>query len=300
MEDHYVMLVDENGRAYLAHGIKDRAHKYLVKITDGAKNRYLYTQQEVNAYLNRRKSDKYARGVMKDREKQGRQSLKDEAKARKQAEKDKAKYNKYAAEYASNVQTQRDKQGRQHVKQERKTQKEAEKQAKRDAKYRETTLKDYLTGGKEQEAYRKAKAELKEANEDLKGRKGNLFQDPVKGKGDVYIDALNKSAKTRRQVLNTGVDWFGEDKRAQEKTEKARADMYKSRERVKEAEKLVEDREREYEESSLPGQIHKLGRETSEGLQDLVEKVGGIKVRTRRQKPKESDGQKSGSSTRSR
>lgn len=299
MNDVYI-AVDQNGRAYLAHGFGDRAHKYLMKIKDGAKNRYLYTQQEVNAYLNRRKSDRYARSVMKDREKQGRQSLKDEAKARKQAEKDKAKYDRYAAEYASGVQSQREKQGRQHVKQEQKAQKQAEKQAKRDAKYRETTLKDYLTGGKEQEAYRKAKAELKEANEDLKGRKGNLFQDPVKGKGDIYIDAMNKSAKTRRQVLNTGVDWFDADKRAQEKTEKARADMYKAREQVKEAEKLLEDREREYEESSLPGQIHKLGRETSEGLQDLVGKVGGIKVRTRRQKPKESDGQKSGSSTRSR
>ena len=57
------------------------------------------------------------------------------------------------------------------------------------------------------------------------------------------------------------------------------------------AEKNVENTQREYEESSLPGQIHKLGRETSEGLQDLVEKVGGIKVRTRRQKPKETGGQ---------
>lgn len=63
MEDRYVMLVDENGEPYLAHagflqrartaagnGIR-QAHKYLMKIGSPDNPRYLYTQEEVRAYL---------------------------------------------------------------------------------------------------------------------------------------------------------------------------------------------------------------------------------------------------------
>ena len=76
MEDRYVMLVDENGEPYLAHaGFLQRArtaagnavnsvrsavagrggtrqnHKYLMKIGSPDNPRYLYTQEEVRAYL---------------------------------------------------------------------------------------------------------------------------------------------------------------------------------------------------------------------------------------------------------
>ena len=59
--DFYYIAVDENGQAYIEHGvlrnIGQRAHKYIMKIGDGAKARYLYTKEEVQAYLNGRKTD---------------------------------------------------------------------------------------------------------------------------------------------------------------------------------------------------------------------------------------------------
>lgn len=59
MEEHrYYIAIDENGEAYIEHGLFDRArstgqraHKYLMKIGEGAKARYLYTQEEVRAYM---------------------------------------------------------------------------------------------------------------------------------------------------------------------------------------------------------------------------------------------------------
>ena len=57
-EQRYYIAVDENGEAYIEHGLFDRArstgqraHKYLMKIGEGAKARYLYTQEEVRAYM---------------------------------------------------------------------------------------------------------------------------------------------------------------------------------------------------------------------------------------------------------
>lgn len=54
MNDH-IILVDETGQPYIAHagfgrGIRQN-HKYLMKIGEGAKARYLYTQAEVQAYM---------------------------------------------------------------------------------------------------------------------------------------------------------------------------------------------------------------------------------------------------------
>ena len=57
-EQRYYIAIDENGEAYIEHGLFDRArstgqraHKYLMKIGEGAKARYLYTQEEVRAYM---------------------------------------------------------------------------------------------------------------------------------------------------------------------------------------------------------------------------------------------------------
>lgn len=57
-ENRYYIAIDENGEAYIEHGLFDRArstgqraHKYLMKIGEGAKARYLYTQEEVRAYM---------------------------------------------------------------------------------------------------------------------------------------------------------------------------------------------------------------------------------------------------------
>lgn len=52
-----IMLIDETGQPYIAHaGFFGRRgarqnHKYLMKIGEGAKARYLYTQEEVQAYM---------------------------------------------------------------------------------------------------------------------------------------------------------------------------------------------------------------------------------------------------------
>lgn len=52
-----IVVFDENGQPFIAHawfnrkGSTKKDHKYLMKIGEGAKARYLYTQQEVQAYL---------------------------------------------------------------------------------------------------------------------------------------------------------------------------------------------------------------------------------------------------------
>lgn len=58
MNDDYVILVDENGQPYLAHKFGDRAHKYLMKIGEGVKARYFYTQQEIEAYRKQKQDSK--------------------------------------------------------------------------------------------------------------------------------------------------------------------------------------------------------------------------------------------------
>ena len=53
MED-YIIMIDQNGQPYIEHSWADvwkkKAHKYLLKIGEGAKARYFYTQAEIDAY----------------------------------------------------------------------------------------------------------------------------------------------------------------------------------------------------------------------------------------------------------
>ena len=58
MNENYIILIDENGRPYIEHGIGDRMHKYIMKIGDGAKARYFYTQQEIEAYRKQKQDSK--------------------------------------------------------------------------------------------------------------------------------------------------------------------------------------------------------------------------------------------------
>ena len=62
----YIVLVDENGQPYIAHGIwskardaansgRKKATKYIEKIGEGAKARYFYTKEELDAYYNKGK-----------------------------------------------------------------------------------------------------------------------------------------------------------------------------------------------------------------------------------------------------
>lgn len=58
----YIISIDENGQVYLAHAFWNRKgkikqnHKYIEKIVDGAKTRYFYTQQELDAYKQKAKN----------------------------------------------------------------------------------------------------------------------------------------------------------------------------------------------------------------------------------------------------
>lgn len=54
MDRDYVVLFDENGQPYIAHAWgKGTAHKYIEKWGEGAKARYFYTKQELEAALGR-------------------------------------------------------------------------------------------------------------------------------------------------------------------------------------------------------------------------------------------------------
>lgn len=68
MSKDYVVLFDENGKPYVAHSaqgsvnsgvrtVGKATHKYLLKVGEGAKARYAYTKEEVDALLGRGKRD---------------------------------------------------------------------------------------------------------------------------------------------------------------------------------------------------------------------------------------------------
>lgn len=53
MESEYIIVYDENGEPHLEHAWlrRGQAHKYIMKIGEGLKARYFYTQAEVDAYM---------------------------------------------------------------------------------------------------------------------------------------------------------------------------------------------------------------------------------------------------------
>ena len=64
MDRDYIVLIDENGQPYIAHGLwsrvksgarsaGSRAHKYILKVGEGVKARYAYTKEEADALLGR-------------------------------------------------------------------------------------------------------------------------------------------------------------------------------------------------------------------------------------------------------
>ena len=58
--EFYYIAIDENGEPYIEHGllknVGKKAHKYIMKIGEGAKARYFYTKEEVDAYYNKVKN----------------------------------------------------------------------------------------------------------------------------------------------------------------------------------------------------------------------------------------------------
>lgn len=64
MNNDYVILVDENGQPFIAHGIfgdaRKQGAKYIERIKEGAKTRYFYTKAELDAYRNKQQANKRA------------------------------------------------------------------------------------------------------------------------------------------------------------------------------------------------------------------------------------------------
>ena len=68
MTGNYIIAVDENGQAYIAHasGIgswKNKAVKYIKKIKDGNRTRYFYSQKEIDTYNANKANEKGSRYV---------------------------------------------------------------------------------------------------------------------------------------------------------------------------------------------------------------------------------------------
>ena len=97
MDSEYFITYDENGEVHLEHAWlrRGQAHKYILKIGEGLKARYFYTQPEVDAYMNRGKQK--AQNVA-DKTKKSINDLTG-ATAKKQLEK--AKYNDRLAKLAT-------------------------------------------------------------------------------------------------------------------------------------------------------------------------------------------------------
>ena len=57
--EFYYIAIDKNGEPYIEHGllknVGKKAHKYIMKIGEGAKARYFYTKEEVDAYYRKEK-----------------------------------------------------------------------------------------------------------------------------------------------------------------------------------------------------------------------------------------------------
>lgn len=194
-------------------------------------------------------------------------------------EQQKKKYDMYTADYANKINEERNKQGRKNLKEEKKAQKQQakeQKKAEKEAGTRETDLKTYLTGGDEKKEYKRSRKRLRDAEE------------KVRTTGDAYVQASNKNAKMSRITKKTGIDMLGTEERMRKKQQEyqqAQAELEREKKRYAEAEK-------NYEETSLGGQIHRTGRKTGEAVSNFIKKAGNTKVKTRKNK---TDGPKSGS-----
>lgn len=128
----YVMKVDSNGLPYISHGFGDRAHKYIAKIGEGAKARYFYTQQEIDAYKRDRALNK----------------------SKKELENSRAAQNKQTEKLGSKEADRRKKAAAQR-------EKEA-KAAEKASKYNTVSVVDYVTGGVGRSQYKKRKKEVED------------------------------------------------------------------------------------------------------------------------------------------
>lgn len=64
----YIIMTDSSGRHYLSHGYAWRSHKYILKIGEGAKALYFYTQKEIQNYLNQNKKKEATESVATETE----------------------------------------------------------------------------------------------------------------------------------------------------------------------------------------------------------------------------------------
>lgn len=86
-EKRYYIAIDENGQPYIEHGFGERAHSYLLKLGNGAKVRYFYTQQQIDAWKKRREHQKAIRETDRKVHQTAKSSVKERDRANRKAEK---------------------------------------------------------------------------------------------------------------------------------------------------------------------------------------------------------------------
>lgn len=195
--DNYQIMLDRYGRVYLSHGIGKRAHKYILKIGDGVKARYLYTREEVNAYMN-------------------------------------------------------------------------EKKAKREADSNKVSMKQYLTGGVQQDIYRGTKKQSREDAKKEKEAKKNRDKAMVNYEKalSAYTGSKGKDTSIKTMRLGTKAD------DAKKEWLKAESEYRKAQAKNAKTEKRLHEHEQQYESSSFAGQMHRTARKGKKALGNLIKSVG--------------------------
>lgn len=292
----YIVAIDEYGQPYIAHALKN--HKYLMKIGEGTKARYLYTQAEVSAYLQGLKRNVTGkaesinkRQIEKKNDRAGlhlgrKRNITGKADT---SNIDKREHEKFTGSYGRkrNVTGKAD---TTNIDKRKKKVKEITDYVKKmeDDRREEVDwaspnsvqLKDYITGGEEKKNYKQAKKterknarELKKVYRELD--KANAHLEKTKTKRVKNQINYDQSPKSR----NTKDDEYAEDIQKTKSKIASTERKLKGAQR-KEANSAVKlDRaEMEYESTSLPGTLHYGTKKTKRKVNSLINRLGKTPV----------------------
>ncbi len=308
----YCIVYDENGRAYIEHGIirnaGQTAHKYIMKIGDGVKARYFYTQEQIDAYkknLQDRKTDRYARDVIKQREKQGREYQKKQEKAQKEAQYEEVSLKDFLTGGSVGREL------REREKKAKEAQKAAEKAEKKQIREQEKAEKyqqrvNELVANTRENSKNQKQADFWKDNPDAGGNSDVLkyHREKAEQYGDEHPMLRNyhenqakalereiaeyaassqksyqdKANKEVERVLNQSHSY----RKANEHMEKAaeQAEIAREQRRIaREYERLAEELIDDYERTSLPGMAQKTVREGAEVLSKLLNGLTDIPMK---------------------
>ena len=322
----YYIAFDENGQAYIEHGlirnIGQKAHKYIMKVGEGAKARYFYTKEQIEAYKknlqDRKKTDRYARDVIKQREKQGREYQKKHEKAQKEVQYEEVGLKDFVTGGATGQKYRElEKKQKDAQKAAEKAEKEQIRQQQKAAKYQQNVNElinktrenskwtkqaekwrnnpDYDTDNTAQDWHEEQAEQLrKQLDDDVVYTKGmrksmekleDWHEEQAKRLQRQKEENASTLAKNYQEKVDKEVERALNNSRsyrkANEHMDKAAEQAEIAREQreiAKQYERLAEELIDDYERTSLPGITQKAIREGGEALSKLLNSIADIPI----------------------